>query len=113
MKRTMLDEETMYRAFMSRDRESNGIFFTGVTTTGIFCNPDCGARKPKRENVVFFELRRRRSEQVSDRANLRPLSPPEEEPAEIAKLLEELDAESGTAPSATANFPNADSIPER
>ena len=94
MKRTMLDEETMYRAFMSRDREYNGIFFTGVTTTGIFCNPDCGARKPKRENVVFFETAAEAIRAGFRPCKLcRPLSSPEEEPAEIAKLLEELDAD--------------------
>jgi hypothetical protein len=32
----------------------DGIFFTGVRTTGIFCRSICTAKKPKRENVVFF-----------------------------------------------------------
>ena len=32
-----------------------GIFFTAVKTTGIFCRPSCRARKPKPENVVFYD----------------------------------------------------------
>src|SRR5207253_10389476 len=31
-----------------------GVFITGVRTTGIFCRPTCGAKRPKAENVEFF-----------------------------------------------------------
>ncbi len=48
------DGDTMYRALVERDASFDGLFFTGVTTTGIFCRTTCSARKPKRENVVFF-----------------------------------------------------------
>ncbi|MCC5807712.1 MAG: methylated-DNA--[protein]-cysteine S-methyltransferase [Opitutales bacterium] len=48
------DEETMYRAFVSRDATFEGIFVTGVRTTGVFCRPACPARKPLRPNVEFF-----------------------------------------------------------
>ncbi len=44
----------MLRAFQERDASYEGIFLTGVTTTGIFCRPTCGARKPRPENVEFF-----------------------------------------------------------
>src|SRR5436190_20495313 len=46
--------ETMYRALVNRDSSFEGIFFTGVRTTGIFCRPTCSAKKPARENVDFF-----------------------------------------------------------
>lgn len=46
--------ETMYRAFLERDSQFEGVFFTGVKTTGIFCRPTCRAKKPKPENVTFF-----------------------------------------------------------
>src|SRR5205814_3694277 len=46
--------ETMYRALLNRDPSFEGIFFTGVRTTGIFCRPTCTAKKPGRENVDFF-----------------------------------------------------------
>jgi AraC family transcriptional regulator of adaptative response/methylated-DNA-[protein]-cysteine methyltransferase len=48
------DRDTMYRAFLERDDNFEGIFYTGVRTTGIFCRPGCGAKKPKKENVEFF-----------------------------------------------------------
>lgn len=45
---------TMLRAFAERDPSFEGIFYTAVRTTGIFCRPTCSARKPKPENVEFF-----------------------------------------------------------
>lgn len=45
---------TMYRALVRRDSGYEGVFFTGVKTTGIFCRPTCRAKKPKPENVEFF-----------------------------------------------------------
>lgn len=45
---------TMYRALARRDAAYEGVFFTGVKTTGIFCRPTCRAKKPKPENVEFF-----------------------------------------------------------
>ncbi len=44
----------MYRALSKRDAAYEGVFFTGVKTTGIFCRPTCRAKKPKPENVEFF-----------------------------------------------------------
>jgi len=37
------------------DQNYEGIFYTAVKTTGIFCRPSCPARKPKPENVVFYK----------------------------------------------------------
>jgi AraC family transcriptional regulator of adaptative response/methylated-DNA-[protein]-cysteine methyltransferase len=44
----------MERAFLSSDASYDGIFFTAVRTTGIFCRPSCRARKPLPSNVEFF-----------------------------------------------------------
>lgn len=46
--------ERLWRAFVDRDPAWDGVFFTGVRTTGIFCRPTCPARKPLRENVEFY-----------------------------------------------------------
>ncbi|TFG60460.1 MAG: bifunctional transcriptional activator/DNA repair protein Ada [Spirochaetales bacterium] len=46
--------DVMYKAFYEKDSSFEGLFFTGVKTTGIFCRPTCGAKKPNRENVEFF-----------------------------------------------------------
>jgi AraC family transcriptional regulator of adaptative response/methylated-DNA-[protein]-cysteine methyltransferase len=48
------DRQTMYNALLSRDSSFEGIFYVGVKTTGIFCRPSCTAKKPKLENVDFF-----------------------------------------------------------
>ena len=44
----------MQRAFFAGDSSYDGVFVTGVRTTGIFCRPSCPARKPRPENVEFF-----------------------------------------------------------
>lgn len=49
----MLDQEACWRAVVARDARFDGRFFTGVTSTGIYCRPVCPARTPNRENVVF------------------------------------------------------------
>ena len=40
---------------IKRDSSHDGVFVTAVTTTGIFCNPSCRAKKPKTENVIFYD----------------------------------------------------------
>ena len=46
--------EEKYSA-IKRDSLYDGVFVTGVTTTGVFCIPSCRARKPKEENVIFYD----------------------------------------------------------
>jgi len=43
-----------WNAVLRKDRAANGSFVYAVRTTGVYCRPSCGARRPKRENVVFF-----------------------------------------------------------
>lgn len=49
-----LSFEEKYQAILRKDLEYEGIFVTAVKTTGIFCRPVCTARKPKPENVEFY-----------------------------------------------------------
>ncbi|MBK7393032.1 MAG: bifunctional DNA-binding transcriptional regulator/O6-methylguanine-DNA methyltransferase Ada [Chloracidobacterium sp.] len=49
-----METEVLWRAVEARDARFDGAFVFGVNTTGIFCRPSCSARKPKRENVLFF-----------------------------------------------------------
>jgi len=49
-----LDQDICYRALRTRDRRFDGRFFTGVTSTGIYCRPVCPARTPKAANCTFF-----------------------------------------------------------
>lgn len=48
----------MYAAVLRRDAAFDGVFFTAVRTTGIFCRPSCPARKPARSNVEFYATAR-------------------------------------------------------
>jgi AraC family transcriptional regulator of adaptative response / DNA-3-methyladenine glycosylase II len=48
-----MDTEACYRAVKSRDRRFDGVFYTGVTSTGIYCRPSCPAITPHRRNVTF------------------------------------------------------------
>src|SRR5215210_7839231 len=49
-----LDPESCYRAVKARDRRFDGVFYTAVRTTGIYCRPSCPARTPAFKNVAFF-----------------------------------------------------------
>jgi AraC family transcriptional regulator of adaptative response/methylated-DNA-[protein]-cysteine methyltransferase len=44
-----------YNAIGKQDTQYEGLFVTGVKTTGIFCRPSCRAKKPKAENIIFFD----------------------------------------------------------
>ncbi|MGH3346441.1 MAG: Ada metal-binding domain-containing protein, partial [Nocardioides sp.] len=50
---TRLDAESCYRAVKARDRRFDGVFYTAVRTTGIYCRPSCPARTPAYRNVTF------------------------------------------------------------
>lgn len=49
-----LSDDASYLALKTRDARFDGNFFTGVSSTGIYCRPVCGVRTPKRENCRFF-----------------------------------------------------------
>ncbi|MCI0707274.1 MAG: helix-turn-helix domain-containing protein, partial [Ignavibacteriae bacterium] len=53
-----LTAQRMYQAILDKDTSFEGIFYTCVKTTGIFCRPVCTARKPKPENVEFVRSTR-------------------------------------------------------
>lgn len=46
--------DVWYQALLERASDYTGVFYVGVKTTGVFCISVCRARKPKRENVVFY-----------------------------------------------------------
>ena len=50
------DDDGRYLALRARDARFDGQFFTGVTSTGIYCRPVCAVRTPRRENCRFFAL---------------------------------------------------------
>lgn len=51
---SMPSEQEMRAAIASRDKASDGRFFYGVITTGVFCRPSCTTRPALPENLRFF-----------------------------------------------------------
>ncbi|UNK21433.1 helix-turn-helix domain-containing protein [Paenibacillus sp. N3/727] len=49
-----LSFEEMWEKIIACDRKYDGLFFTAVKTTKIYCRPSCKSRKPKKINVEFF-----------------------------------------------------------
>ncbi|MFE5618743.1 AlkA N-terminal domain-containing protein [Streptomyces sp. NPDC056524] len=47
------DTERCVRAVRSKDARFDGVFFTAVLTTRIYCRPSCPVVPPKAENMVF------------------------------------------------------------
>ncbi|WP_066389878.1 bifunctional transcriptional activator/DNA repair enzyme AdaA [Neobacillus mesonae] len=49
-----LSFEEMWEKIITCDRKYDGLFFTAVKTTKIYCRPSCRSRKPKKVNVEFY-----------------------------------------------------------
>ena len=50
----LMADEDCYRALASKDARFDGIFFTGVKTTGIYCRPICSVKTPKPSSCTFY-----------------------------------------------------------
>jgi len=50
-----LEQELCYSALKSRDSRFDGLFFVGVSSTGIYCRPVCTVRTPKAQNCTFYK----------------------------------------------------------
>ena len=64
---SMTDHAARYQAVSARDPRFDGVFFTGVTSTGIYCRPICPARTPKAVNCTFYD-----SAVAAEKAGFRP-----------------------------------------
>lgn len=49
-------QRQFYEALIARDRRFDGVFFVGITTTGIYCRPICPSRRPQMRHCEFFRL---------------------------------------------------------
>jgi len=89
--RALPGPETLYRALVEKDAAFDGLFFAGITTTGIFCRPVCTARKPRREHVVFYPSARDALLAGYRPCKVcRPMAPPDGTPEKVRALLAEL-----------------------
>lgn len=81
-------EDQRYAAISARDARFDGVFFTCVRSTGIFCLPSCPSRTPRRDRVEFVPSAAAAVER-GYRACKRcgPLTPPRAVPADAAGSL--------------------------
>ncbi|KIN63977.1 methylated-DNA--protein-cysteine methyltransferase [Sulfitobacter noctilucicola] len=88
------NDDALYAALIARDAGFEGRAYVGVTSTGVFCRLTCPARKPKRENCVFFD-RVGLCIEAGFRACKRchPLAPAAQSDPTISRLLVVLEAE--------------------
>ena len=57
-----LSDNEKYNFIGSKNIKYDGVFFTAVKTTGIYCKPSCSAKKPNRENVIFYATKKEATE---------------------------------------------------
>jgi methylated-DNA-[protein]-cysteine S-methyltransferase len=53
-----LTDDEKYEFIGSKNRKFDYKFVTAVKTTGIFCLPSCRAKKPNKENAVFYDTKK-------------------------------------------------------
>ncbi|GAB3541449.1 DNA-3-methyladenine glycosylase 2 [Noviherbaspirillum agri] len=63
----VLDRASCYRALAAKDTRFDGVFFTGVKTTGIYCRPVCTVKTPRESSCQFFS-----SAAAAEAAGFRP-----------------------------------------
>lgn len=94
MRTTLPSVPVMRRAFVERDSSYEGVFFTGVKTTGIFCRPTCSARKPRLENLEFFpNAKDALFAGYRPCRRCRPMEPQGEAPSWLRPLLDKLESD--------------------
>lgn len=63
----VMDSVSCYRALAAKDTRFDGVFFTGITTTGIYCRPVCTVKTPRASSCRFFS-----SAAAAEAAGFRP-----------------------------------------
>ena len=52
---TQSHNDEKWTRVLARSTSADGHFVYAVKSTGVFCRPSCPSRRPRRENVVFFD----------------------------------------------------------
>jgi AraC family transcriptional regulator of adaptative response/methylated-DNA-[protein]-cysteine methyltransferase len=84
-----------WAAVVARDAKADGCFVYSVRTTGVYCRPSCGARRPRPENVALHA-----TNADAERAGFRPCKRcrpdqaprAEQQAAMVAKLCRHIEA---------------------
>ena len=61
------EQDPRWAAVLARDPKADSLFVYGVRTTGVYCRPSSSARRPRPENVEFFD-----TPQQAEAAGYRP-----------------------------------------
>jgi AraC family transcriptional regulator, regulatory protein of adaptative response / DNA-3-methyladenine glycosylase II len=82
----------LYRALTAHDARFDGVFFVGVTSTGIYCRPICPAKTPKEAYCRFFDSPQEAEQEgfrpcLRCRPELAPGSAPVDDSQRIAHLI--------------------------
>jgi AraC family transcriptional regulator, regulatory protein of adaptative response / methylated-DNA-[protein]-cysteine methyltransferase len=51
-------DDSLWSAVIGHESSMDGRFVYAVTSTGVYCRPSCPSRRPRRENVRFFDTPR-------------------------------------------------------
>jgi AraC family transcriptional regulator of adaptative response/methylated-DNA-[protein]-cysteine methyltransferase len=98
----MRGENRYWRSVLERDRAMDGRFVFAVRSTGIYCRPSCPARRPSRQQVVFFPLAEAAEHagfRACRRCRPRQVSPGDPAATLAQRVCQALDADAETAPS--------------
>ena len=91
---TLPRRDVMIQAFLSRDNAYQGVFYTGVRSTGIFCRIGCPARTPRENQLEFFPTTRDALfAGFRPCKRCRPIEPAGSPPEWLKVLLEAVDRE--------------------
>lgn len=86
----------MYQALLHREPEFEGVFFVGVKTTGIFCLPTCPARKPRPENVDYFDSAKSALDAgYRPCKRCKPMHMPGDSPDWVSEILQQVERDPG------------------
>lgn len=94
-RRAQVEADPRWGQVRRRDPAAEGHFYFGVASTGVFCKPTCSSRRPRPENVYFFD-----SPEAAEAAGFRacrrcePKRPPKSERqaqvvAELCRFIDE------------------------
>ena len=50
-----LNDTARWNAVTAHDRSADRLFVYAVRSTGVYCRPSCPSRRPRRDQVLFFE----------------------------------------------------------
>src|ERR1700686_3199592 len=86
------DHRRLYNALIARDSRFDGVFFVGVTSTGVYCRPICRVKTPNAANCRFFGTEQEAGQPgfrpcLRCRPELAPGNAPVDDAQRIAQLI--------------------------